>query len=168
PGNKTKRNINVKKGFTEEVEENHKTYERKCIKKRGAFMANKKTKNLPPNKQAYQSFQKQRETKRTVGKNCLKAFIVGGFICFIGQLISTFYMYFIDFIEKTVGNPTVATFIFITMLLTGFGVYDRIVQFAGAGSAAPVTGFGNSVIASAIEHRTEGFVLGVGSNMFKL
>lgn len=87
-------------------------------------MANKKTKNLPPNKQAYQSFQKQRETKRTVGKNCLKAFLVGGFICFIGQLISTFYMYFFDFTEKTVGNPTVATLIFITMLLTGFGVYD--------------------------------------------
>ncbi len=54
------------------------------------------------------------------------------------------------------------------MLLTGFGVYDRIGQFAGAGSAVPVTGFGNAVIASAIEHRTEGFILGVGSNMLKL
>lgn len=54
------------------------------------------------------------------------------------------------------------------MLLTGFGVYDRLGQFAGAGSAVPVTGFGNAVISAAIEHRTEGFVLGVGSNMFKL
>lgn len=54
------------------------------------------------------------------------------------------------------------------MFLTGFGVYDRIGQFAGAGSAVPVTGFGNAVVASAIEHRTEGFVLGVGSNMLKL
>jgi len=131
-------------------------------------MANKKTKNLPPKKQAYQSFQKKRETKRTIFKNCVKAFLVGGFICFIGQLISTFYMFFFDFTEKTVGNPTVSTLIFITMILTGFGVYDRIGQFAGAGSAVPVTGFGNSVIASAIEHRTEGFVLGVGGNMFKL
>ena len=58
--------------------------------------------------------------------------------------------------------------IFLSMLLTGFGVYDHIGQFAGAGSAVPVTGFGNSVIAAAIEHRTEGFVLGVGGNMFKL
>ena len=54
------------------------------------------------------------------------------------------------------------------MLLTGFGVYDHIGQFAGAGSAVPVTGFGNSAISAAIEHRTEGFVLGVGGNMFKL
>ncbi len=54
------------------------------------------------------------------------------------------------------------------MLLTGFGVYDRIAQFAGAGSAVPVTGFGNAVISSAIEYRSEGFILGVGSNMLKL
>ena len=54
------------------------------------------------------------------------------------------------------------------MLLTGFGLYDRLGQFAGAGSAVPVTGFGNSVISAAIEHRSEGFVAGVGGNMFKL
>jgi len=54
------------------------------------------------------------------------------------------------------------------MLLTGFGLYDRIAQFAGAGTAVPVTGFGNAVVASAIEYRTEGFILGVASNMLKL
>ncbi|WP_174613737.1 stage V sporulation protein AC [Virgibacillus ihumii] len=131
-------------------------------------MADKKKKNLPPAAQKYQSFQKDRETKRPLLKNCLKAFFVGGFICFIGQIISTIYIYYFDFTEQTVGNPTVATLIFITMFLTGFGVYDRIGQFAGAGSAVPVTGFGNAVISAAIEHRTEGFVLGVGGNMFKL
>jgi stage V sporulation protein AC len=77
-------------------------------------------------------------------------------------------MYFFHFTEQTAGNPTVATMIFFAMLLTGFGVYDKIGQFAGAGSAVPITGFGNSVISAAIEHRTEGFVLGVGGNMFKL
>jgi len=131
-------------------------------------MADNKKKNLPPEAQKYQAFQKQRETKRPIFKNCIKAFLVGGFICLVGQLISTFYIYFFDFTEQTVGNPTVATLIFITMLLTGFGVYDKIAQFAGAGTAVPVTGFGNSVISSAIEHRPEGFVLGVGGNMFKL
>lgn len=131
-------------------------------------MADKKKKNLPPEAQKYQAFLKEREVKRPIFKNCLKAFFVGGFICFIGQIIATFYIYFFDFTEKTAGNPTVATLIFITMLLTGFGVYDKIAQFAGAGTAVPVTGFGNSVISSAIEHRTEGFVLGVGGNMFKL
>lgn len=131
-------------------------------------MADKKKKKLPPDAQQYQAFQQEREVKRTVFKNCIKAFLVGGFICFIGQIISTIYLYYFNFTEQTVGNPTVATLIFITMLLTGFGVYDRIGQFSGAGSAVPVTGFGNAVISSAIEHRTEGFILGVGTNMLKL
>ncbi len=118
--------------------------------------------------QQYQSFEEKRETKRPILLNCIKAFLVGGFICFIGQLITTFYIYFFNFTEQTAGSPTTATLIFITMLLTGFGLYDRIGQFAGAGSAVPVTGFGNAVISSAIEHRTEGFIVGVGTNMFKV
>lgn len=131
-------------------------------------MADKKKKQLPPESQQYQSFQQERETKRPIFINCLKAFFVGGIICVIGQIIATFYIHFFDFTEKTAGNPTVATLIFITMLLTGFGVYDHIGQFAGAGTAVPVTGFGNAVISSAIEHKTEGFILGVGTNMLKL
>src|SRR5690625_4326397 len=131
-------------------------------------MADKKKKNLPPEAQRYQAFQQKRDVKRPLVKNCIKAFLVGGFICFIGQLISTFYITFFDFTERTAGNPTVATIIFITMLLTGFGVYDHIGQFAGAGTAVPVSGFANAVISSAIEHRTEGFILGVGMNMLKL
>src|SRR5690625_3018416 len=131
-------------------------------------MADKKNKKLPPEAQEYKDFQQQRETKRPVFKNCLKAFFVGGFICLVGQIISTFYIHFFDFTEKTAGNPTIATIIFITMLLTGFGIYDHIGQFAGAGTAVPVSGFANAVISSAIEHRTEGFILGVGTNMLKL
>jgi len=131
-------------------------------------MADQKKKQLPPEAQQYQSLQSKRETKRPILKNCLKAFIIGGFICFIGQLITMFYIYFFDFTEQTAGNPTVATLIIITMFLTGFGVYDHLGQFAGAGTAVPVTGFANAVISSAIEHRSEGFILGVGSNMLKL
>ncbi|WP_339288988.1 stage V sporulation protein AC [Ureibacillus sp. FSL K6-0786] len=101
-------------------------------------------------------------------KNVLKAFLVGGLICTVGHAITYFYIIFFDFTEKTVGNPTVATIILISMLLTGFGLYQKLGQFAGAGSAVPVSGFGNAVISAAIEHRTEGFVLGVGGNMFKL
>ncbi|MEH7237180.1 stage V sporulation protein AC [Bacillus sp. JJ1562] len=131
-------------------------------------MSNKKKKKLTPVQQEYQAFQNERETKRPLFKNCIKAFLIGGIICLIGQAIQTFYIYFFDFTDQTAGNPTVATLIFISMFLTGFGVYDRIAQFGGAGSAVPVTGFGNAVISAAIEHRTEGFVLGVGGNMFKL
>ena len=131
-------------------------------------MSNNKKKQLTPVQQEYQELQKKRETKRPVVRNCIKAFLIGGLICLIGQLIQTFYIYYFDFTDQTVGNPTVGTLIFIVMLLTGFGVYDRIAQFGGAGSAVPVTGFGNAVISAAIEHRTEGFVLGVGGNLFKL
>ncbi|KAA6451839.1 stage V sporulation protein AC [Bacillus swezeyi] len=131
-------------------------------------MADQKKKELTPVMQEYQQFAKEREVKRPVLKNCLNAFITGGIICLVGQAIQMFYMYYFNFTTLTAGNPTVATMIFISMLLTGFGIYDRIAQFGGAGSAVPVTGFGNAVISAAIEHRTEGFVLGVGGNMFKL
>ncbi|WP_431189532.1 stage V sporulation protein AC [Aciduricibacillus chroicocephali] len=116
----------------------------------------------------YKKIQDKHEVKKPVFKNCLKAFLIGGIICLIGQCITAFYIHFFDFTEETAGNPTVATLIFLTMLATGFGVYDRLAQIAGAGTAVPVTGFGNAVISSAIEHRTEGYVLGVGSNMLKL
>jgi len=128
----------------------------------------KNNKKMTPQQQNYQQMEQKHEIKRPVVKNCIKAFFVGGLICTIGQAISYFYIYFFNFTEQNVGNPTVATMVFLSMLLTGFGVYDRLGQFAGAGSAVPVTGFGNAVISAAIEHRTEGFVLGVGGNMFKL
>lgn len=123
---------------------------------------------LTQEQKEYQKIQQKHETKRNVFSNCVKAFFIGGLICIIGQLISLFYMYYFNFTEKTVGNPTVATLVFISMLLTGFGVYDKIAQVGGAGSSVPVTGFGNAVISAAIEHKTEGYVLGVGGNMFKL
>lgn len=131
-------------------------------------MTTKENQQLTPEAKDYQKLQKKSEIKRPLIKNCLKAFFIGGFICFLGQLISTFYVYYFDFTEQTVGNPTVATLIIITLFLTGFGMYDHIGQFAGAGTAVPVTGFANAVISSAIEHRPEGFILGVGTNMLKL
>ncbi|OLS41836.1 stage V sporulation protein AC [Bacillus sp. MRMR6] len=127
-----------------------------------------KQKGMTQQQQKYQQLQQKHELKRPVIKNCIRAFWVGGLICVVGQAISYFYIYFFNFTEQNVGNPTVATMVFLSMLLTGFGIYDHLGQFAGAGSAVPVTGFGNAVISAAIEHRTEGFVLGVGGNMFKL
>ncbi|MBS4188907.1 stage V sporulation protein AC [Bacillus sp. FJAT-49705] len=128
----------------------------------------KDKKNLTPEQQKYQVLQQKHEIKRPIIKNCIRAFWVGGLICTVGQAITYFYIYFFNFTEQTAGNPTVATMVFLSMLLTGFGIYDHLAQFGGAGTAVPVTGFGNAVISAAIEHRTEGFVLGVGGNMFKL
>src|SRR5690625_2503924 len=122
-------------------------------------------KTLTPEAKKYQQFQKEKEFKRPVVKNCLKAFFFGGFICLVGQGISTFYIYFFDFTENTAGNPTIATLIFITMLLTGFGVYDHIGQFAGVGTAVPFPGFAIFFIFSVFGLLHEGFVFGLGTSI---
>lgn len=116
----------------------------------------------------YQKLAKAKEPKRPVFANCVRAFLVGGTICLIGQGISDIYIFYFGFTERSAGNPTAATLIFLSVLLTSLGVYDHIAQWAGAGTAVPVTGFANSMASAALEHRTEGYVLGVGSNMFKL
>jgi stage V sporulation protein AC len=131
-------------------------------------MSNKKKKKLTPMQQEYQAFAKDREPKRPVFLNCIRAFIVGGFICIIGQGLQDLFIKYFNFTEKTAGSPMAAVLIITSVLLTGFGVYDHIAQWAGAGTAVPVTGFANTMASAAIEHKTEGYVLGVGGNMFKL
>ncbi|MCR3923043.1 MAG: stage V sporulation protein AC [Firmicutes bacterium] len=131
-------------------------------------MSNKKNKKLSATQQEYQKFAKDREPKRPLLSNCIHAFIAGGTICTIGQFFQWLYMTHFGFTEITASNPTVATLIIIAVLLTGFGVYDHIAQWAGGGTIVPVTGFANTVASAAIEHRSEGYVLGVGGNMFKI
>ncbi|MDG4655700.1 stage V sporulation protein AC [Ectobacillus antri] len=119
-------------------------------------------------KDDYKNNIKPYQPKPPYVKNCLKAFLVGGIICAIGEGLMKFYIHYFDFTEKNAGNPTVATLILLSAILTGLGIYDRLGQFAGAGSAVPVTGFANSMTSAAMEHRSEGIVLGVATNMFKL
>lgn len=95
-------------------------------------MSNKKKKKLTPVQQEYQTFAKAREPGRPVAKNIVRAFIAGGIICIIAQGISDFFLWNFDFTEKTVGNPTVAVIILISVILTSLGVYDHIAQWAGA------------------------------------
>jgi len=131
-------------------------------------MSNKKNKKLTSTQKKYQDFAKQREPKRPVLLNCIKAFVVGGLICTFGQGLQWMFINRFGFDEITASNPTVAVLIMISALLTGLGVYDHIAQFAGGGTIIPVTGFANTVASAAMEHRSEGFVLGVGGNMFKI
>ena len=131
-------------------------------------MSSKKRKNLTPTQQQYQDFAKAREPKIPILRNCIKAFLVGGIICIIGQGLNWIFMTYFNFDEKTAGNPTVAVLIFLSILFTSLGFYDQIAQWAGAGTAVPVTGFANTIASAALEHKSEGFVLGVGGNMFKL
>ena len=79
-----------------------------------------------------------------------------------------FFIKYFNFEESKAGNPAIAVLIIVSALLTGLGVYDKIAQWSGAGTAVPITGFANSLASAAIEHRSEGYVLGVGGNMFKI
>jgi stage V sporulation protein AC len=131
-------------------------------------MSNLKKKKLTPTQQEYQLFAQAREPKRPVLINTLRAFFTGGLICLIGQGIELLFIHYFNFSETNAGKPTVAVLIFISVILTGLGIYDHIAQWAGAGTAVPVTGFANSMFSAALEHRSEGYVLGVGAQMFKL
>jgi len=127
-----------------------------------------KQRNESDKKRQYQKRANAQRPKPPIFINSVKAYIIGGLICVFGQAIQDMYIHYFNFSKEQAGNPTVATLIFISALLTGLGIYDKIGQFAGAGSAVPVTGFANSIAAAALEHRSEGWVLGIGSNMFKL
>ncbi|OPA80339.1 stage V sporulation protein AC [Paenibacillus selenitireducens] len=131
-------------------------------------MADQKKKKLTPVQQEYQQLAKQKEPPRPVLKNCIRAFLSGGLICLFGQCITQAFITWGNFTEKTAGNPTVAILVLLSVILTALGVYDKIAQWAGAGTAVPVTGFANSMASAAIEHRSEGVVLGVGGQMFKV
>lgn len=110
---------------------------------------------------------KQKKPRPPLFKNVISAFLAGGIVCLVGQLILDLFLY-LGVPEKQAGNPTVATVIFIAAVLTGLGVFDKISRIAGAGLAVPVTGFANSVTSMAIEFKREGLVLGTGSKMFGL
>ncbi len=131
-------------------------------------MSNMKKKRLTSAQLQYDELQKKIEPKRPIFRNCIRAFLVGGLICTIGQLLQLFFITYFNFTEKTAVAPTTIVLIFVSALLTGLGIYDHLGQWAGAGSAVPITGFANSIASASIEHKSEGFVLGVAGNMFQL
>ncbi len=131
-------------------------------------MPNNKMKNLTPVQQEYKELALKEEPKRPVFTNCIRAFLAGGTICLIGQGVQEGFVRWGGFDQKAAGNPTVAVMIILSTILTTIGVYDKIAQWAGAGSAVPVTGFANTMTSSALEHKSEGMVLGVGGKMFEL
>lgn len=100
-------------------------------------------------------------------KDFIWAFSVGGFICVIGQLFMELYNS-LGLEEKVIKMAVPVTIIFIAALLTGLRLFDKIAKHAGAGTLVPITGFANAVVSPAIEFKREGFVLGVGANMFKI
>ena len=99
---------------------------------------------------------------------CVRAFISGGIICCIGQLIHDFAKLVLTFSESNVAAFTAIVLVFLGATLTGIGVYDNIGSWAGAGSVVPITGFANSIVSPAMEFKREGYVLGLGAKMFSI
>lgn len=94
-----------------------------------------------------------------------KAFVIGGLICCLGQALCNLYIYW-GLNETNARSVTSITLIFLSALLTGLKLYDKIAKHGGAGTLVPITGFANSVVAPALEFKTEGFILGTAAKMF--
>lgn len=119
-------------------------------------------------KDEYKKYVEKISPKPNYLKNCIRAFLVGGLICCMGQGINDFYMKIINLDKLSAATATSMTLIFIGSILTGLGVYDLIGKRAGAGSIIPITGFANSIVSPAMEFKKEGYVTGVGANLFKI
>lgn len=117
--------------------------------------------------QQYKKYVKQITPTHSLGLNMLKAFLTGGFICMFGQLI-LHYAYNLGLDRESAGSWCSLILILISVLLTGLNLYSKIGRFAGAGSLVPITGFANSVAASAIEYKVEGHVFGIGCKIFTI
>lgn len=118
------------------------------------------------NYEDYHTYSKEHQVKTNPNKNILIAFISGGFLSIIGQLLFEFLLIYFSKDNATI--LVTLFFIFTAALLTGLGIYDKVGKIAGAGLFIPITGFSNSLTSSAIECRNEGLIYGIGSNMFKL
>ncbi len=117
-------------------------------------------------KEEYKKYAEARAKKSPIVKNSLRAFFVGGFICFIGQCFTELWGYLGVSDMGDRGALTSCTLIFIAILLTGIGVFDKIGRYAGGGTLVPITGFANAMSSPAIDSRAEGPILGVGAKLF--
>ena len=117
--------------------------------------------------QNFNEYVKQVTPKNSIAKNTVKAFFVGGVICTIGQFFTNYYMSF--GVEEETGKAyTTITLIFLSILLTGLGIYQKLAKFGGAGTLVPITGFANAVAAPAVEYKKEGQVFGIGCKIFTI
>ena len=115
----------------------------------------------------YQKLVEQVSPHSRVSVNCLKAFLVGGAICVLGQVFINIYKG-LGMSQDTAGTYTAISMIFLGALFTGLGWYEKLGKHAGAGSGVPITGFANSMAAPAIEYKNEGMILGMAAKMFNL
>lgn len=119
-------------------------------------------------KQQYQMWVEEVSPQTNLWIGCIKAFVVGGLICVLGQCIHNYVLSLAGVTEKVASAWTSISLVFLGAFITGIGWYDNLGHFAGAGSIIPITGFANGIVASAIEYKKEGFILGLGAKMFSI
>lgn len=117
-------------------------------------------------KQEYAAYVKEVTPQNNLFLQMLKAFITGGIICVIGQVILNTAQNNFGLDKDTAGSWCAMLLVLASALLTGFNLYQRLVKFGGAGALVPITGFANSVSAAAIEFKKEGQVYGIGCKIF--
>ena len=123
---------------------------------------------LDMNQQEYSDYVDAHSKKSPIVKDCFFAFLIGGLICIIGQAFTDIFQKYFDLSFKTASTYSTILLVLIAAVLTAFKLYAKIGKFAGAGSIVPITGFSNSIVSPAIEFKTEGYILGIGANMFKV
>ena len=119
-------------------------------------------------KKVYETVLEENKIKRPILSNCIKAFLVGGSICLIGQVLLYLFEEKMGIKKTEASTLMYIVVVGVTAIMTGLGIFDKIGQFSGAGTLIPITGFSNSMTSSALESKSEGIVLGIMTNMFKL
>ena len=115
----------------------------------------------------YKRYTDRHAPRSKTGRNLCRAFLVGGLICCLGQLLLDLYgLAGLD--EQDAAGAVSVTLVLLGAVLTGLGVYDKLAKFAGAGTLVPITGFANSVAAPALEFKTEGLITGTAAKMFAI
>ena len=114
---------------------------------------------------SYQKYVDKKSPNSPILKNCINAFLIGGLICSIGQIIFSYCQF--KGLDETSSGTIVSIFLIgLSAFLTGLNIFNKIGKIAGAGSLVPITGFANSIVAPAMEYKSEGYVMGVGAKMF--
>lgn len=117
--------------------------------------------------QEYKQLVRRHTPSRPLARNVLAAFLVGGAISVVGQLILSAFLAG-GMPLKEAAPPTAAIMLSLGAILTGFGLYDKLAPIAGMGAVLPITGFANAIVAPALEAKREGYVLGVGMSLFSI
>lgn len=117
-------------------------------------------------KEEYKAYAKAHAPKSPVIKNCIKAFLIGGCICAFSQGLRELYMFIWDWEVAEASAFASVTIAELAIFFTAIGIFDKLAKHAGAGTLVPITGFANAVASSAIDSKSEGYILGVGAKIF--